>query len=169
MSASTYYKPVDAGCPRTDSSHDLIAYAQSWQWTDTSHSVPEALRVLRRSGALAVWWNTHSFDVPWIVAQHERIARHCGVKPRSGLLPDGREAVHLAGLTGLRAIRRPVRWSRTVPLDVPVANIGSRSAPNGLRSAWNVRGGCVPDRVPARHTGSLGQLDTMLPAMTTEP
>lgn len=114
--------------PLADCSHDLITYAQSWQWTDTSRSVPEALRVLRRGGELAVWWNTHSFDVPWIVAQHERIARHCGVKPRSGLLPDDRGAVHLAGLTGLRAVRRQVRWSRTVPLDVHVANIGSRSA-----------------------------------------
>ncbi|MFI1305093.1 class I SAM-dependent methyltransferase [Streptomyces sioyaensis] len=114
--------------PLADASHDLITYAQSWQWTDTGRSVPEALRVLRRRGALAVWWNTHAFDVPWIAAQHERIARHCGVAPRSGLLPDDGEAVRLAGLTGLRVVRRHVRWSRTVPLDVHLANIGSRSA-----------------------------------------
>ncbi|MFI0902198.1 class I SAM-dependent methyltransferase [Streptomyces sioyaensis] len=114
--------------PLADASQDLITYAQSWQWTDTGRSVPEALRVLRRGGALAVWWNTHALDVPWIVAQHERIARHCKVKPRSGVLPDDRDAVRLAGLTGLRVVRRHVRWSRSVPLDVHLANIGSRSA-----------------------------------------
>ncbi|MGX1853763.1 methyltransferase domain-containing protein [Streptomyces sp. NBC_01456] len=114
--------------PLADASHDLITYAQAWQWTDTSRSVPEALRVLRRGGALAVWWNTHAFDVPWIVAQHERIARHCGVKPRSGLLTDDRAAIRFAGLTGLHVVRRQVRWHRAVPLDVHLANIGSRSA-----------------------------------------
>src|SRR5690242_8539719 len=69
--------------PLADSSHDLITYAQSWQWTDTSRSVPEALRVLRPGGALAIWWNTTAFDVPWIGAQHRRIADHCGVPARS--------------------------------------------------------------------------------------
>ncbi|WP_252826181.1 class I SAM-dependent methyltransferase [Actinoallomurus soli] len=114
--------------PLADSSHDLITYAQSWQWTDTSRSVPEALRVLRAGGALAIWWNTTAFDVPWARAQHERIARHCGVPPRSAVRPDDGEAIRLAGLTGLRVARRHIRWQRTVPLDTHLANISSRSA-----------------------------------------
>ncbi|MGW3208326.1 class I SAM-dependent methyltransferase [Streptomyces sp. NPDC001135] len=114
--------------PLADSSHDLITYAQSWQWTDTGRSVPEALRVLRPDGALAIWWNTTAFDVPWIRAQHERLAHHCGVPPRSAVRPDDREAVRLAGLTGLRVVRRQIRWQRVVTLDTHLANISSRSA-----------------------------------------
>lgn len=114
--------------PLTAASRDLITYAQSWQWTDPGRSVPEALRVLRAGGALAVWWNTTAFDVPWIRDQHARIAHHCGVAPRSAVRPSDGDAVRLAGLTGLRVARRQVRWSRTVPLDTHLANIGSRSA-----------------------------------------
>ena len=114
--------------PLADVSHDLVTYAQSWQWTDTTRSVPEALRVLRPGGALAIWWNTTAFDVPWIRAQHQRIALHCGVEPTSRQRPDDGEAVRLAGLSGLRVARRQVRWSRTVLLDTHLANIGSRSA-----------------------------------------
>jgi SAM-dependent methyltransferase len=114
--------------PLADASHDLITYAQSWQWTDTTRSVPEALRVLLPSGALAIWWNTTAFDVPWIREQHQRIAHHCGVKPTSRTRPDDSDAIRLAGLSGLRVARRQVRWSREVSLDTHLANIGSRSA-----------------------------------------
>ncbi|MGQ4405626.1 class I SAM-dependent methyltransferase [Streptomyces hayashii] len=114
--------------PLAEASCDLITYAQSWQWTDPRRSVPEALRVLRTGGALAIWWNTTAFDVPWIREQHGRIAHHCGVKPRSAVRPSDSDAIRLAGLTGLRVERRQVRWSRTVSLDVHLANIGSRSA-----------------------------------------
>ncbi|MFF2075887.1 class I SAM-dependent methyltransferase [Kitasatospora sp. NPDC058162] len=114
--------------PLADSSRDLITYAQSWQWTDTSRSVPEALRVLCPGGALAIWWNTTAFDVPWLRAQHERIARHCGVPARSAVRPDDDEAIRLAGLSGLRVTRRRIRWQRTVSLDTHLANISSRSA-----------------------------------------
>ncbi|MFC9643883.1 class I SAM-dependent methyltransferase [Streptomyces mirabilis] len=114
--------------PLADASHDLITYAQSWQWTDTTRSVPETLRVLRPGGALAIWWNTTAFDVPWIREQHQRIAHHCQVKPTSRARPDDSNAIRLAGLSGLRVARRQVRWSRVVSLDTHLGNIGSRSA-----------------------------------------
>ncbi|GAA1938778.1 class I SAM-dependent methyltransferase [Kitasatospora viridis] len=114
--------------PLADSSRDLLTYAQSWQWTDTSRSVPEALRVLSPGGALAIWWNTTAFDVPWIRAQHERIAQHSGIPARSAVRPDDEEAVRLAGLSGLRVMRRQIRWQREVSLDTHLANISSRSA-----------------------------------------
>jgi ubiquinone/menaquinone biosynthesis C-methylase UbiE len=68
--------------PLADSSHDLITYAQSWHWTDINRSVPEALRVLRLGGALAIWWNTSAFDAPWIQAQHFFAADACSFAPR---------------------------------------------------------------------------------------
>ncbi|MEV6513753.1 class I SAM-dependent methyltransferase [Streptomyces sp. NPDC051642] len=114
--------------PLADASHDLLTYAQSWQWTDTTRSVPEALRVLRPDGALAIWWNTTAFDVPWIREQHQRIAHHCGVKPTSRVRPEDSDAIRLAGLSGLRVARRQIRWSRLVSLDTHLANISSRSA-----------------------------------------
>ncbi|MER7381658.1 class I SAM-dependent methyltransferase [Saccharopolyspora hirsuta] len=54
--------------PLADSSRDLITYAQSWQWTEPDRSLPDALRILRLGGALAIWWSTTAFDVPWIRA-----------------------------------------------------------------------------------------------------
>ncbi|MEU2712968.1 class I SAM-dependent methyltransferase [Streptomyces sp. NPDC007205] len=114
--------------PLTGASCDLVTYAQSWQWTDPARSVPEALRVLRPAGALAVWWNTTAFDVPWIRAQHERIARCCGTEPAPATRPGDSDAIRLAGLTGLRVTRRQARWTRVVSLDTHLANIGSRSA-----------------------------------------
>ncbi|POX37451.1 SAM-dependent methyltransferase, partial [Streptomyces sp. Ru73] len=116
--------------PLADASCDLLTYAQSWHWTDTGRSVPEALRVLRPGGALAVWWNMNALDVPWIAAQNERIARHCGVTPAAAERPDDNRAARLAGLArpGLRFMRRELRWSRTVPVDTHLANITSHSA-----------------------------------------
>ncbi|MGI5341076.1 class I SAM-dependent methyltransferase [Streptomyces sp. CA-181903] len=115
--------------PLVGSSFDLVTYAQSWQWTHPAQSVPEALRVLRPAGALAIWWNTTAFDVPWIRAQRERIARATrGTAPAPATRPGDEDAVRLAGLTGLRVARRQLRWSRTVSLDVHLGNIGSRSA-----------------------------------------
>ncbi|MCQ8193022.1 class I SAM-dependent methyltransferase [Streptomyces rugosispiralis] len=114
--------------PLADASRDLITYAQSWHWTDTGRSVPEALRVLRPGGALAVWWNTTAFDVPWIAAQAERVAAHSGVTSTPHVGPDDSRAARLAGLSGLRVTRRHVRWSRVVSLDTHLANVTSHSA-----------------------------------------
>ncbi|WP_326689026.1 class I SAM-dependent methyltransferase [Streptomyces sp. NBC_01795] len=117
--------------PLADASHDLLTYAQSWHWTDTERSVPEARRVLRPGGALAIWWNTSALDVPWIFAQHERVARATGGKPPSADRPADSVAVRLVGLSDrpdFDVTRRRIRWSRTVPLDLHLANIGSHSA-----------------------------------------
>ncbi|MGW1073115.1 class I SAM-dependent methyltransferase [Streptomyces sp. NPDC002537] len=114
--------------PLADASRDLITYAQSWHWTDTARSVPEALRVLRPGGALALWWNTDAVDTPWALAQQERVARFLGTAPKTGERPDDARAVELAGVAGLGCTRRLMRWSRTVPFHTHLANIASRSA-----------------------------------------
>jgi SAM-dependent methyltransferase len=123
--------------PLADASHDLITYAQSWQWTDTTRSVPEALRVLVPGGALAIWWNTTAFDVPWIRGQHERIAHHCGLKPSSRSRPDDGDAIRLAGLSGLRVappaavepsgLPRHAPCQHRQPLGVPCSSRGRQA------------------------------------------
>jgi SAM-dependent methyltransferase len=109
---------------------DLITYAQSWHWTDPVRSVPEALRVLRPGGALALWWNTHALDVPWIVEQSRRVERYFGVRTAGERPRERRTAFdpRRADPTGrLDFVRRRVRWSRRVPVDTHLANIGSHS------------------------------------------
>ncbi|MGP3990051.1 class I SAM-dependent methyltransferase [Streptomyces sp. 3N207] len=113
--------------PLADGCCDLLTYAQSWHWTDTSRSVPEALRVLRQGGSLVIWWNTTAHDVPWIAEQTERITRHTGATSPSLSPIDDPEAVRKAGLEGLRVGRRHVRWSRTVPVETHLGNLASHS------------------------------------------
>jgi SAM-dependent methyltransferase len=120
--------------PLATASADLISYAQSWHWTDPAHSYPEAMRVLRPGGALALWWNTDAQDVPWIAEQADRVRSHFGDARanKSGggtrTLDDGKL---FAGApfppSPDRIARRVVRWSRSVPLSTHLANIASHS------------------------------------------
>lgn len=114
--------------PLADHSLDFLTYAQAWHWTDQVRSVPEALRVLRPGGALALWWNTGAVDVPWIAEQSERIRIHFGI---DRVVAQNGNGLHtaLADPTGrLDFAHRQVRWSRRVPIDTHLANIGSHSA-----------------------------------------
>ncbi|MEU9989981.1 class I SAM-dependent methyltransferase [Streptomyces sp. NPDC048045] len=126
--------------PVADARADFLTYAQAWHWTDTARSVPEALRVLRPGGALALWWNTTAPDIEWIAEQADRANRFFGVntaaEPRKAA--DRTDQADPSGR--LRFGRDRIRWSRRVPVDTHLANVGSHSAflvaPEDRRSAF---------------------------------
>ncbi|MEV5958410.1 class I SAM-dependent methyltransferase [Streptomyces sp. NPDC051987] len=113
--------------PLATGTADFVTYAQAWHWTDPARAVPEALRVLRPGGALALWWNTSALDVKWIAEAAERVSRFFGVDyaAEQSKRPDRTDLADPSGR--LRFTRREVRWSRRVPVDTHLANIGSHS------------------------------------------
>jgi SAM-dependent methyltransferase len=109
--------------PLASQSIDILTYAQAWHWTEPGKSVPEALRVLRPGGALALWWNDSDSTVPWIADQDGRLRRLFGA--------EGNEPDPMARFRGLPPelsfVHRQVSWTRSVPLDTHLANLASYS------------------------------------------
>ncbi|WP_330459136.1 class I SAM-dependent methyltransferase [Streptomyces sp. NBC_00820] len=113
--------------PVADARADFLTYAQAWHWTEPARAVPEALRVLRPGGALALWWNTHALDVEWIAEATDRAGRFFGVELAAEKSKVAHRVEHADPSGRLRFSRRTVRWSRRVPIDTHLANVGSHS------------------------------------------
>ena len=104
---------------------DLVAYAQSFHWTDPQRSVPEAFRVLKPGAVLALWWNQHDQSVPWVHEHDLRLFAACGIPPHPG---DEWTAVLLAGKPWRRKVATvEIPWSRRVGLEELGRNMLTKS------------------------------------------
>ncbi|MEU6221821.1 class I SAM-dependent methyltransferase [Streptomyces sp. NPDC047022] len=115
--------------PLATSCVDFLTYAQAWHWTTPAGSFPEALRVLRPGGSLAMWWNMDAEGVAWLSEQSDRVHRYFGLE---GASKNGASGVRAeAAFEGVAEIpphsHRVLRWSRRIPVDTHLANIGSHS------------------------------------------
>jgi SAM-dependent methyltransferase len=110
--------------PFAEGSADFITYGQAFHWTTPAESVPEARRVLRPGGALAVFWNVKDRTQGWPKAQEERMVAACPQYHGYGAVHQS--APELAQL-GLRVGRTVLHWSRRIPVEQAVADLGSRS------------------------------------------
>ncbi|MFJ5291264.1 class I SAM-dependent methyltransferase [Streptomyces sp. NPDC088348] len=111
--------------PLADASADFITYAQSWHWTDPARSAPEAMRVLRPGGALALWWNVSDQEVEWVAEQQARIGSFFGGSDI--VLGAHGTAQRTLETGGLDFTDRTVHWTREVSTDTHLANLASHS------------------------------------------
>ncbi|MGW4804603.1 class I SAM-dependent methyltransferase [Kitasatospora sp. NPDC004272] len=110
--------------PFHDASVDFVTYAQAFHWTEPGRSIPEALRVLRPGGALAVWWNVKDYEVPWLAAQQERMIAALPTYHYYGGVNVRHRDLTEAGLE-VRTAR--LRWERRIPVDRVIDDLTSRS------------------------------------------
>ncbi|KJK56284.1 class I SAM-dependent methyltransferase [Saccharothrix sp. ST-888] len=121
---------VGDALPCRDATADLITYAQAFHWTAPDRSIPEAIRVLRPGGALAVWRNDRDRRTAWAEAQLDRLM--AGVSSLTGPSPGaertdiGRVGGLIAGY-GLRVGTAEIAWQREVPVDTALADLRSKS------------------------------------------
>jgi len=110
--------------PFADRTADFVTYGQAFHWTTPDRSVPEARRVLRSGGALAVFWNVKDRTRGWPAEQERRMIAACPQYHGYGAVNES--APELERL-GLRTRRAALAWSRSIPVDQALDDLESRS------------------------------------------
>jgi SAM-dependent methyltransferase len=119
--------------PLRDASVDFVTFGQAWHWVEPDLAVPEVLRVLKPGGALACFWNNAVPEGPWAGGYDQRVREFLGYDYRYGssrntsTRPGGPPTIDLGARTDLRIRSVTASWNRTIPVDVLLADISSRS------------------------------------------
>lgn len=93
--------------PVRSRSADVVVGAQAFHWFDLARALPEAARVLRPGGVLALVWNARDDRIPWV----RRVGEHLG---RTG--PDA-AVLEAVGSSGLFAPLESARFRFWQPLN----------------------------------------------------
>ncbi|GAA2129421.1 class I SAM-dependent methyltransferase [Kitasatospora kazusensis] len=110
--------------PFHDATADLITYAQAFHWTDQRRSIPEAMRVLRPGGSLALWWNVKDRETAWVAAQEDRFA---AALPSYHYYGAANAIVDELSPYGLALGTATLRWERTVTVESAITDLRSKS------------------------------------------
>nr|WP_243745345.1 class I SAM-dependent methyltransferase [Streptomyces hainanensis] len=113
--------------PFAPDAFDLVTYAQAFHWTDPAKAIPEALRVLRPGGALALWWNVPERAVPWQGEQERRLRTRVSEYHRGNTATEAPRIVTDFAPVPVTVAHRLVGWSRELPLDAHLANLSTHS------------------------------------------
>lgn len=125
--------------PLPGAAADAVVCAQAWHWVDPGRAVPEAARVLRPGGRLALVWNSRDESVPW-VAELGRILREYAAAPA-----EDRQTDRIGAPFG-PVERREFRWRHPMTDAAIVDMVASRSYVITLAPAVRAR---LLDRVRA--------------------
>jgi SAM-dependent methyltransferase len=116
--AATVLDGAAEALPVADATQDAVLASSSWHWVNPVQAVPEAVRVLRPGGTLAVVWTGMDREVPWIADLQATIRAnlappHAGAErgPRRLEIPDA-DAAAFAPVEGPHTIRFTHRFTR---------------------------------------------------------
>ncbi|TDC06871.1 class I SAM-dependent methyltransferase [Streptomyces sp. 8K308] len=112
--------------PFSADAFDVVTYAQAFHWTDPTRAVPEARRVLRPGGALALWWNVPDHTAPWQRDQERRLRARLPGYHRGDISADAPRIIGDLD-PALATAYREVGWSRVLPLAAHLANLATHS------------------------------------------
>ncbi|MEV8569178.1 class I SAM-dependent methyltransferase [Streptomyces sp. NPDC051322] len=112
--------PVASGCA------DFVTYAQAWHWTEPTRSIPEALRVLKPRGVLALWWNALDPAAAWAAEQETRLRERLPDYYQYDAAPKAPVIIKTL-YDGLTPAFRRLQWSREVTIDAHLAHLTTRS------------------------------------------
>jgi SAM-dependent methyltransferase len=113
--------------PFADHSFDLVTFAQSWHWVDLDRAPAEVTRVLRPTGALAVWWNVAHVGVEGWHDAHRARLRQLGANDAVGSrLEEVWNSVPSA-FGDRQVLTAYFPWQRRIPKQVMLDEIASKS------------------------------------------
>jgi SAM-dependent methyltransferase len=120
--------------PFAAASFDLVTFAQAWHWVDPDRAPGEVVRVARREGAVALWWNiADTSGGGWFAAHHARLAAVGEAEIARGfarvwdLIP--------TAFDGCAVETAEILWQRIVTRDVMLDEAASKSYVAALGAA----------------------------------